>query len=229
MTAIARPIALPLGIFLLMLAVSALGFLIRPQDIQKRSLDPSVDLERTVPKAFGSWQIVPDAIGIVANPETQALLDKLYSQILVRTYVNDKGYRIMMSIVYGEDQRGGLQAHRPEVCYPAQGFELVSERAATLSTPGGGIAVKRLETRQGNRVEPVTYWFSLGGKAVSNNFQRRMAEVSLAFVGKIPDGYLVRVSSIDAASESAFAQQQAFVGELLAALPETMRAKLSGL
>ena len=44
MTAIARPIALPVGIFLLMLAVSALGFLIRPQDIQKRSLDPSVDL-----------------------------------------------------------------------------------------------------------------------------------------------------------------------------------------
>lgn len=48
----------------------------------------------------------------VVNPQTQELLDKLYSQILTRTYVNAKGYRIMLSLAYGSDQRGALQAHK---------------------------------------------------------------------------------------------------------------------
>jgi len=51
-------------------------------------------------------------------------LDKLYSQILNRVYVNATGYRIMLLLAYGSDQHGSLQADKPEVCYPAQGFAL---------------------------------------------------------------------------------------------------------
>ena len=223
-----RPLTLPVGIFLVMLAVSALGFIIRPQEVQRRSADASVNLEQMIPTAFGRWKVVPDAAGIVANPETQELLNKLYSQILTRTYTNEKGYRVMLSIVYGEDQRGGLQAHRPEVCYPAQGFELLSERADRLGTVRGALEVRRLVTRYGNRVEPVTYWFSLGGQSIANDFQRRVAEMSLAFMGKIPDGFLVRVSSIDVEQEAAFRQQQTFVDEMLTAMPERARRRLGG-
>ena len=36
-------------------------------------------------------------------------------------------------MAYGDDQRGGLQAHRPEVCYPAQGFKLGKVEDGTLA------------------------------------------------------------------------------------------------
>src|SRR6267378_4531886 len=103
---------------------------------------------------------------IVARPTTkasdlgQALLDKLYSQILTRTYVNSAGYRIMLSLAYGSDQRGSLQAHKPEVCYPAQGFALQANEAASIATSYGAIPVRRLLTSLGARKEPVTYWFT---------------------------------------------------------------------
>ena len=85
-----------------------------------------IQLEPTVPQSFGDWTELPDQPAQVVNPQTKELLDTLYSQILTRTYVNKDGYRIMLSMAYGDDQRGGLQAHRPEVCYPAQGFKVAS-------------------------------------------------------------------------------------------------------
>ncbi|MEO7368289.1 MAG: exosortase C-terminal domain/associated protein EpsI, partial [Gemmatimonadaceae bacterium] len=83
--------------------------------------EPPISLEQMIPKEFGDWREEPQRYQQVVNPQTQELLDKLYSQILSRTYVNSAGYRIMLSLAYGTNQRGSLQAHKPEVCYPAQG------------------------------------------------------------------------------------------------------------
>jgi EpsI family protein len=84
----------------------------------------AIVLETAVPRGFGEWTELLDQKAQVVNPQTEELLRQLYSQVLSRTYVNKDGYRIMLSMAYGDDQRGGLQAHRPEVCYPAQGFKL---------------------------------------------------------------------------------------------------------
>jgi len=65
------------------------------------------------------WREDPQRIVQVVDPQTRELLDKLYSETLSRTYVNANGYRIMLSLAYGSDQRDSLQVHKPEVCYPA--------------------------------------------------------------------------------------------------------------
>ena len=84
----------------------------------------SISLEATVPKNFGDWTELPESNTEVVNPQAQEYLNKLYSQILTRTYVSKDGYRIMLSGAYGDYQRGSLQAHWPEICYPAQGFKV---------------------------------------------------------------------------------------------------------
>jgi EpsI family protein len=190
---------------------------------------PRFLLEDTVPKQFGEWRELPDSGAYVVNPQTQELLDKLYSQLLTRTYVNASGYRIMLSLAYGDDQRGDLAAHKPEVCYPAQGFKLHSNIEAQVATPFGAIAARRLDTSLGQRKEPVTYWFTVGDTAVKNKLQQRMVEVKLGLTGQIPDGLLFRVSSIDAAPARAYAMQDEFVAELLKAATSQSRARLSGL
>ena len=134
----------------------------------------------------------------------------------------------MLSLAYGDDQRSGLQAHRPEVCYPAQGFRLDHIEDGTLATPLGGIDVRRMHTVLGERVEPVTYWLTVGDQIVKTQFEKRMAEFRLGLTGQIPDGLLFRISSIDRDPTRAFEMHQKFAGEMMEAVPPKTRKRLGG-
>ena len=211
-----------------LMAVSAVAGIVARPTVKADQTGPRYKLEEIVPKRFGDWKLLPDQGAQVVNPQTQALLDSLYSQLLVRTYVNSQGYRIMLSLAYGDDQRGGLQAHKPEVCYPAQGFKLISNQSGTLDTGYGGIPVHRLSTIMGARYEPVTYWINVADTPVNNVLEKRMVQLKLGLTGQVPDGLLFRVSSIDESAPRAFSAQQAFVADLLKAVPPIDRKRLSG-
>jgi EpsI family protein len=212
----------------LMCAASVGAIVARPS---KRAADerPKISLESMIPSQFGDWRNEPQRISQVINPQTQELLDKIYSQILTRTYVNGEGYRIMLSIAYGTDQRDSLQAHKPEVCYPAQGFKLHNTEAAALSTPIGTIPAQRLMTSLGARQEPVTYWFTMGDKAVQSQFEKRLVFLAYGLTGRVPDGLLFRISSIDGDQARANRFHDQFVNQLLQAVPPGDRMRLSGL
>ena len=220
------------GAFLLamMLASAAMGWAFHPVAEQQRSSTESrFVLERDVPTQFGDWTSVANAPGIVTNPELQQAIDRLYSQVLTRTYRNRDGYHVMLSIAYGEDQRGGLQAHRPEVCYPGQGFKLLSNEEAQIVTVLGTISGRQLVTRNGSRHEPVTYWFNVGDKPVSGRLERRLEEIRLVLSGMVPDGLLFRVSSVDPQTERALREQERFIAQMMLALRPDVRRKMAGL
>lgn len=193
------------------------------------TLHGELNLETQIPKRFGDWQVDTAAVGGVINPQQEVLLKQLYSQILSRTYVNSHGQRVMLSIAYGNDQRDGLQLHYPEVCYPAQGFSLASNRKVDLQLAGLTIPARRLETVFGSqRYEPVTYWTVIGETAVRGGTDKKIAEMRYGFRNLIPDGLLFRVSSIDRDTASAFALQDQFTSSLLAAVPDVVRARIAG-
>jgi EpsI family protein len=186
-------------------------------------------LEQNVPTSFGDWKELPDKVALVSDPATDAMLKELYGEILARTYVNKDGYRIMLSLAWGANQNGNLQAHRPEVCYPAQGFKLLMKKDGEFSTGFGTIDVVRLETAFGARHEPVTYWLTNGNRVVKDAWDKRVVQLLMWLNGTIPDGILFRVSSIDTNPANAFAKQQEFAAELLANVPVALRKRLSGL
>ncbi len=212
----------------LMCGASVAGFAVRPT-AKAADRGKAISLEAIVPKGFGDWQELPDQGAQVVNPQTKEMLDKLYSQMLTRTYVNKQGYRIMLSMAYGDDQRGSLQAHKPEICYPAQGFKLLSNEKNQLATPYGNIEVRQLNTSLGPRAEPVTYWFTVGDQVIQNKLEKRLAEIRLGLTGQVPDGLLFRVSSIDTNPSRAFTMHQAFTADLLGNVPPAARKRLSGL
>ena len=218
-----------LALALLMCLTSVAGIAARP-GAKAADKGNALTLETLVPKGFGDWTELPEQGAQVVNPQTKELLDKLYSQLLTRTYVNKDGYRIMLSMAYGDDQRGGLQAHRPEVCYPAQGFALIGKvEDGSLATAYGNIEVRRLNTSLGARNEPVTYWLTVGDQIIRTAMEKRMAQIRLGLTGQIPDGLLFRVSSIDNDAARGFAMQQKFTADMMAAVPERARKQLSGL
>lgn len=212
----------------LMLAASSLAYGIRPTE---RVADNAArfDLSTMVPVQFGEWREELLSMAQVVNPQQQAMLDKLYRQMLTRTYVNARGERIMLSIAYGGDQTDSNQVHEPENCYPAQGFQLQRSIVGELDSGHGRIPVKRIVATLGARHEPVTYWILVGRRAVHPGLDKKIEEMRYGLRGQIPDGMLFRISSIDRNETAAFEMQDRFVRELIESMSPAARQRIAGL
>lgn len=187
------------------------------------------DLEKLVPTSFTDWRIDTSAPPQMVSPDLQASLDQIYSDTVTRTYINSQGERVMLSLAYGKSQSRTLQAHKPEVCYAAQGFQLVSMRKAELTnTIKTELPVMQLVARQGPRNEAITYWIRTGNVLVRGWYEQNLARFRYGLKGKIPDGLLFRVSSISPDPEKAFALQSSFVTDLLVASSPIARRQFVG-
>ena len=211
----------------LMLLAAALGNAGRLALAGAAPLGP-IGLERAIPDQFGSWRREVRLVAPLVDPQTRALTDAVYGETLARAYVDAAGHRVMLSIAYAADQRGALRAHQPETCYPAQGFALHAARAGRLETAVGAIPVRRLDTSRGWRIEPVTYWLTVAGRPAHSAIEQRIAELRALLAGRLPDGVLVRVSSIDPDATVAYRLHDDFIGQLLAAVSPADRARLAG-
>ncbi len=211
-----------------MLAASGAAMALRPTH-KIAAEGPAIDLERLVPAQFGDWRSEPMRSGQIVNPQQTEMLERIYTQTLTRTYVNSKGERVMLSIAYGEDQSDAKQLHYPEVCYPAQGFQVISKELGVIKTDFGDIRVKKLLTVMGNRSEPLTYWTTVGNRVVVGGKETKLEQLKYGFKGQIPDGLLFRVSSITQDVEEGYAAQQNFVRVLAGSLPSESRLRLAGL
>jgi EpsI family protein len=187
-----------------------------------------MDLEAVFPKTFGEWRVDERMPAQLVSPDVQAKLNELYNQTLSRTYVNARGQRVMLSVAYGGDQSDGTRAHLPEVCYPAQGFAIGDKSVDKVAGPGHDIRVRRMIARLGSRVEPITYWLIVGDKVAISGTEMKLAQLRYSALGVIPDGMLVRVSSIDNDSAAAYAVHASFVAAMTAAIPQTALARVTG-
>ena len=215
------------AVLLVMVLASGLAFALKPRD-RVADIGPKVDLSAIIPLEFGPWHVDPSITPLKVSPEVQRKLDEIYSQTLSRTYIDSAGHRVMLSIAYGSDQSDAMQVHRPEICYPAQGFSVLKTFPATLNTAFGTIPASRLVAVQGARVEPITYWITVGDKAARGGWEQKVAQLRYGLTGKVPDGALFRVSTIGSDQSSAFETQERFVQDLLNAVPASVRLRLAG-
>ena len=189
---------------------------------------PKVELEALFPKQFSDWRIDERMPVQLISPDQAAVLDRIYNQTLSRTYVNRSGERIMLSVAYGGDQSDGTRAHRPEVCYPAQGFTITASSKGTVRTSDREVAVRRLMSMLGGRLEPITYWIVVGGEVTTSGTEQKLAQLRFGIRGMIPDGMLVRVSSIEPDMARGHASQAQFISDLAAAFSIETRAMVFG-
>jgi EpsI family protein len=219
-------VAIFIGLFMVSSAVMAV--VLKPDERMAENLPP-LSLEEAIPEQFGDWHIDPSIVPVDPSPDVEARLDEIYSQTLSRTYANSQGQRIMLSIAYGADQSGdGNQVHRPEFCYTAQGFQLLSSEIGRLITDYGSLPVRRLLAKQGARNEPITYWITIGDKATLPGFKRKINQLAYGLSGTVPDGMLVRVSSISSNTEAAYELHAEFVRDMLASMDPQSRIRTAG-
>lgn len=192
-------------------------------------IKPPIVLHKQVPEAFGDWRIDPNIRPVVPDPGLQAMLNSLYSQTLARTYINSKGERVMLSVAYGSDQSNEATAvHRPEFCYSAQGFRVRKTATELLMIGQAQVPVARVLAQLGQRNEPITYWVTLDEAATLPGLGRKLQQIRYGLKGQIPDGMLVRVSSISASESAAFALQSGFLEQMYAVVPADVRSRYFG-
>jgi EpsI family protein len=225
---LSRPRVLILAALMVLAALA--GEWLRPNYRLSEHKAP-VKLETQVPESFGEWRVDRSITPVVPDPSVQAALDVLYSQTLARTYVNRQSQRVMLSIAYGSDQSSEVTAvHRPEFCYSAQGFRIQVIGPGEFKINNTMVPVQRLVGKLGQRVEPISYWVTLDEKATLPGMGRRLQQLRYGLHGQIPDGMLMRVSSISAAPslDDAFLAQQGFLTQLYEAVPPDMRSRYFG-
>jgi len=222
-----RRFALSLVLGLAMAGASALTCALSPSARLPQAHE-RFSLEQMIPQRFGDWRIDPHVTPLQPDPEQQSMLQKIYDQTLSRTYVDGQGGRVMLSIAYGGDQSKALQLHLPEVCYVAQGFQMLRDQDGALPTRYGELPVKRLVARLHDRNEPITYWVTIGEHVTKSGIQQKLRRLAYGLSGEIPDGMLVRVSTVQANDAQAWHVQARFVNDMLATMAPRDRSRLLG-
>ncbi|MED5619586.1 exosortase-associated protein EpsI, B-type [Ideonella sp. BN130291] len=217
----------PIVVAVLMLSALVLSTVATPQEKLADTRQHFV-LDQAVPRQFDDWRVDDSVAPLPPSPDQASVLNQIYDQILSRTYINSRGERVMLSITYGSRQTQQLRAHRQEVCYSAQGFRITELQHVQMTVGGGTLPATRMVATQGRRVEPVTYWFTTGDTVVLSYWDREFAQFRYALSGFVPDGYLVRLSSLSTSSSTAFGQHVAFANALMSHLDPELRRRLVG-
>ena len=188
----------------------------------------AIHLIEQVPASFAGWRLDESTVPLLPDPTLQARLDSVYDQTLARSYLNDSGERVMLTIAYGRDQSSEATAvHRPEFGYGAQGFSVSGNGVERVTLDGGSVAVQRLVGTLGQRIEPISYWVTLADQATLPGLGRKWAQLRLGLSGYVADGMLVRVSTLGMPA-SPYAAQDRFLQDLARALPSGVRERYFG-
>lgn len=190
---------------------------------------PQINLEKMVPEAFAEWKLDETVVPIQPAADVQAQINRIYNQTLARTYIDGQGRRVMLSIAYGGDQTDSLAVHLPEGCYKGQGFDILSKQELTMSLGNEQVPIVRLLAQHGRRVEPITYWLLIGQSYARNRTERKLAQLKSSLTGRIPEGILVRVSSIGGeSSDLQYRIHESFIRAMLSSLSPADRKRLIG-
>ena len=215
-----------LGIVLTMAAVGAAWL---EPDRSAASATPRVELRTLVPTAFGLWRAGPEPDSLTVNQTLSKNIDAVYADSLERVYAHAGGAVVMLSIAYGDNQLDdSVHAHRPEYCYKAQGFTIGSVEDDVAPGVRTRLPVRRVTATQGTRREAITYWMVLGDRPVLPGLTRKLEQMRHGLAGSVPDGMLVRVSSIGPDTVAAQRLNDRFIAEMLAAVPPAGLERIQG-
>ncbi len=210
-----------------MLLALLLSFMFTPA-VKMSVQRESVDFNALIPESFVRWQLDLSMSSQLVDPEVKETLASVYSQTVSRTYKNEKGQRVMLSIAYGGDQEEVMQVHKPEVCYTAQGFSVSKKGTTSIETDKGTVLAKLLLTKQAERIEPVTYWITIGKSIALSGLQWRWERIKYGLTGELPDGLLFRVSSLGSDTQMQYDLHKLFIRDLFSHLTNNEVKQLVG-
>jgi EpsI family protein len=192
-------------------------------------VSPRTSLPEELPTKFKRWRKLEADGARVADPAQAAVLDYLYSETLSANYVDGANRLAMLSIAYGRDQSDGHDVHKPDLCYPAQGFRVIEQRDLSVALDERrSIVVRYMTTRHGERVEPLIYWTTVGDFLYQSRLEKKLIGIRYSAANLVPDGMVVRVSTLEKDPAIALNVLTDFVRDWYEAMPAQRRGRYFG-
>jgi EpsI family protein len=116
------------------------------------------------------------------------------------------------------------------MCYTAAGFRVSKkiEAEVTYDPQARPLKVARLVAERESRYEPISYWMRVGNEITTGVIDRQLVRLKYGLKGLIPDGALMRVSTIGLPKDASYGLQNAFIHDLLAAIAPQNRRFFTG-
>ena len=180
-----------------------------------------------MPHAVGPWRETSGDGVIVPDADTDP--GEYYDQMATRDFSGRDLPAVMLLTAYGAAQRGLIRVHRPETCYESAGFVLQHERDTTIPLAGGAsIPAHTFLANRADRREQVLYWIRMGDSLTLNSRRQKIAMLERGLQGVIPDGILVRVSTLEPDAARGMQALQLFSRTLVATAPAKLHKLLVG-
>ena len=216
-----------------LLTSAILAEVLAPRELMARTA--ALDLEAAIPRQFGAWNLVP-TIQPITPPDPEGVVDpdakkgRIYSQEVFRGYADRSGNVVMLLVAYGPVQNYRLKAHRPEICYTANGFRVSGKHGEVLAIGMGEQPLKltRLIAERESRFEPISYWMRVGNDVSTGVIDRQIVRLKYGLRGIIPDGALIRVSTVGLSEEASFKLQDQFIRDFIGAVAPQNRKFFTG-
>lgn len=193
------------------------------------------NLKSIIPERFNDWKMVQNHYQpISVSVEDERNIDQPYDAILMETFQNNStGETIMLAVAYGANQQQEIKIHRPELCYPAQGFkiEMLSDLPyeVELNKSVYRFNLTKIISQSKQRKELTLYWIRIGDTISSNPWKIRWNILKGGLSKKVPDGILVRTSQVllgDMSIEQSIKTQKEFINGLLKGIVTKDKANL---
>ena len=151
------------------------------------------ELSDAIPKIIGDYSFATSS-GLILPPADE-LSERLYDQVLTRVYLAPGRLPIMALFAYGSVQNLSLELHRPDECYPQQGFTISDPTPLAIDVGEHRIPAAILTARRlGGYVEQVAFWSRIGTRFPATRSAQSWLVAQENFAGRMPDGLLVRLS-----------------------------------
>ena len=128
-------------------------------------------------------------------------MDEAVSEMLAadrniqRAYFHGQGYAVFVYIGYYGTARGGTPEHTPDVCYPAQGWEILESKGQAI---GGseGFSVQELLVEKNGEQSLVHFWYRTShSTGITSVLAQRMQHFWGRILRNRGDGALIRLST----------------------------------
>jgi len=174
---------------------------------------------RTLPAELAGW----NAVDI---PMEQDVADMLRADANVqRAYIHPLGFVVYVYVGYYGTARGGTPEHTPEMCYPAQGWQIDETGSVAIGGNGGFMARELVVEKEGER-RLVHFWYRTQAKTgIQSTAALRWSHLQARLFAGRGDGALVRLDApiedddIDAARQKLLAMDRALESALATVWP----------
>jgi EpsI family protein len=209
------------------LVAAGVGFAVTPH--RHVSLMGKKKFAQLIPANFKGWTS-RDASDLAPPVEEGSEVARIYDELVERVYTDQQtGDQVMMLIAHGPQQTNELMLHRPEKCYPANGYLILQNKPIALPlAPRIDLPARKIVAESHNARENIIYWTRMGEYLPTSDFEQRNARLATVMHGAIADGVLARFSTISPQSDTALAMLARFIPQLLRAVDPTDRRTLIG-